>query len=283
MKKVSVFCLVGIGLLFGHVILFAQQASSQPQSIPSRSLQIAYAKTSNIVFPFAIKSVDRGSKDVLVQKAGGIENVLQLKAAKEGFEETNLTVVTADGKLYSFTVNYDSNPSVLNLLLDESSPEEMTVKFSSEVINDAQSRFDAGLVASIKRKMMHKKDHKSGILLELNGLYVNGNVMYFRLEINNNTHIGYDIDQIRFFIRDQKKVIRTASQEVEVKPVFIEGGTDHITGKTGKVLVFVLPKITIADKKYLAVQLMEKNGGRHLGLKLGNRSIMKARPVDSLY
>lgn len=46
-----------------------------------------------------LKSVDRGSKDVLAQKAKGVESILQVKAAKTNFDETNLTVINADGKL----------------------------------------------------------------------------------------------------------------------------------------------------------------------------------------
>ena len=49
-------------------------------SIEPYSLQIGINKTTNLIFPYEIKSVDRGSRDVLVQKAKGIENVLQVKA-----------------------------------------------------------------------------------------------------------------------------------------------------------------------------------------------------------
>jgi len=37
------------------------------------------------------------------------------------------------------------------------------------------------------------------------------------------------------------------------------------------------PKFTIPDKKYLFIQIMEKNGGRHLQLRVHNRTIVKAR------
>lgn len=92
MRKIS-----AVGLMILLLANFDGLAQQAAIGIPSRHLEIAFLKTTNIVFPFAIKSVDRGSKDILAQKAGGIENILQLKAAKEDFPETNLTVVTADG------------------------------------------------------------------------------------------------------------------------------------------------------------------------------------------
>ena len=280
MRTVSVAGIMCIGVFLTYINAHAQQSD---QSIPSRELQITYTKTTNIVFPYAIKSVDRGSKDVLVQKAGGIENILQLKAAKQDFEETNLTVVTADGRLYSFTVNYANSPAVLNLSLATENQTSGSVHFISETVNAAEIRFDVDVIVNSDRKTTRKRDWKFGITLLLDGLFIRDNIIYYRLKLENDTHLGFDIDQLRFFIRDQKKAKRTASQEIEIKPVYVEGNIDRISGKTQQVVVFALPKFTIPDKKYLAIQLMEKNGGRHLDLKVQNMTIVHAEPVKDLY
>lgn len=279
MRQISV-----IGLMILLLTNFKGLAQQAAQSIPSRPIEIAFSKTTNLVFPFEIKSVDRGSKDVLAQKAGGIENVLQLKAARQDFDETNLTVITSDGKLYSFLVNYADNPSALNLSFGpaEENRTEKAIRFSDQKINAAEVEFTAGQVAGAKRKAPFKKDERFGVALELNGLFVKDDVIYYRLGLENDTHISYDIDQLRFFIRDQKKARRTATQEVEVKPVYVLGATDKISGKTQQAVVFALPKFTIPDQKYLAIQLMEKNGGRHLALKIHNKTIVRAEPIGSL-
>ncbi len=39
--------------------------------VESYCLEVTDNKTTNLIFPSAIKSVDRGSKDILVQKASG--------------------------------------------------------------------------------------------------------------------------------------------------------------------------------------------------------------------
>lgn len=278
MRKIS-----AVGLMILLLANFEGQAQQAANGIPSRHLEIAFLKTTNIVFPFAIKSVDRGSKDVLAQKAGGIENILQLKAAKEDFLETNLTVVTTDGKLHSFTLNYADNPAILNLSVADEIQESGAIHFATEKINEADVQLNSGLIAGSKKKTTRKKDEKFGISLLLDGLFVQDNVIYYRFELQNDTYINYDIDQLRFFIRDQKKARRTATQEVEVKPVFVEGTTDRIAGKTQQVVVFALPKFTIPDQKYLAIQLMEKNGGRHLAVKVHNKTIVRAEPIEWLF
>ncbi|PLK44997.1 conjugative transposon protein TraN [Emticicia sp. TH156] len=280
MRTVSVVWIMNLGLFLTY---FSGNAQQPAQSIPSRELQITYAKTTNIVFPYAIKSVDRGSKDVLAQKAGGMENILQLKAAKEDFEETNMTVVTADGGLYVFTINYARNPDLLNLLLVKETQTSGTIQFDNQMVNEAQLGLDASLLLDAHIKTIRKRDRKFGITLLLTGLFIRDNVIYYRLILENDTNLSYDVDQLRFFIRDQEKAKRTATQEVEVKPLYVEGNISRISGNTQQIVIFALPKFTIPDGKYLAVLLMEKNGGRNLDLKIRNNTVVQAMPVASSY
>src|SRR5688572_32814861 len=84
------------------VLVFAQPVS----------LSIAKDKTTSLIFPFAIRHVDRGTKDVLVQTIKEADNILLVKAASENFAETNLSVVTDDGSIYTFLVNFEVKPLV---------------------------------------------------------------------------------------------------------------------------------------------------------------------------
>lgn len=113
--------------------------------------------------------------------------------------------------------------------------------------------------------------------MKLNGLFIHDNIMYLRVSISNKTNINYDIDQLRFYIRDQKKAKRTATQELEINPLYIKGDTSVIAGETERVFVYAVPKFTIPDKKYLTIELMEKNGGRHLKIKVRNKTIVLAK------
>jgi hypothetical protein len=49
-----------------------------------------------------------------------------------------------------------------------------------------------------------------------------------------------------------------------------------VEGRSIKTIVVALPKFTIPDKKFFGIQLMEKDGGRHLHFKLYNRQIIRA-------
>ncbi|MNE29455.1 hypothetical protein D3C80_1229370 [compost metagenome] len=220
----------------------------------------------------------------MVQKVKDVSNVLLLKAAKPEFDETNLTVITADGKLYSFLVNYAENPvSYLIRIENPYGKTEPEVLFSNENGKEAHTIQVAEKLAKQKAFINHKKDKKYGIEISLEGVYVKDNLMYLQFKLQNYADIGYDIEQFRLTILDQQKSKRTAIQQMELNPVAIYGDTKMIKERSAQRIIFALPKFTIPDMKYLQVQLMEQNGGRHLSLKIRNPTIVRAKPLQQLF
>lgn len=243
-------------------------------------LEITVNKTVNLVFPFAIKSVDKGSRDVLVQKAKGIENVLLVKAARKDFTQTNLTVIIADGQLFSFNVDYSDDPLQTNLTLIND-PGASTVIFNQ--VNEASVRQTAQLIAENKVVSVESDlkimDHSGLASLTLNGIYTAHDLIFFRFLLSNRSNLSYQTESLRFFIRDKKQVKRVALQEKEIIPILVHGDINKVEGESYNTLVIALSKFTIPDKKYLTVRLTEKDGGRHLNLRVKNKTIVKAKPV----
>ena len=246
----------------------------------SYALEISSTKTSNVVFPYAIVSVDRGSKDILAQKAAGVENILQVKAARTGIGQSNLSVVTADGKLTTFLVSYSENPTSINLSLGPSSMvKESPVFVPKENINEAEIKMYSEIVYQNREYSPRNGKENSGIVLNLKSIFIKDGVLYFQFKVTNWSNVRYDIDQFRFFIRDQRNANRTSSQEIEIQPLYVNKELTQVPGKSIDMYVFSLPKFTIPDQKFLAVQLMEKDGGRHIELKVSNRQLLRARPL----
>lgn len=282
MKRISAFVVTGMCIMFIHTAAFSQKRLETVRStiIEPYPLWVTFHKTTNLIFPYAIKSVDRGSRDVLAQKAKGVENILLVKAGRENFPETNLSIITADGKLYSFLLRYTGNPSLLNIAFAKDTVIAKTIGFSETEDNDAQIEHVAEAVAKEKRVLHGLKDKAYDIRIRLNGLYIENNVFYFQVELRNRSNIPYDIDMLRFFIKDEKKAKRTASQDIELLPLYSYGDTSAVKEHATNILAFAVPKFTIPNKKYLLIQLMEKNGGRHLHLDLHNRTIVKAKTLN---
>jgi conjugative transposon TraN protein len=246
-----------------------------------KNVQIAYSKTTSIVFPYAIKSIDKGSQDILMQKAKGVENILLLKAAKQNFIQTNITVVTADSRLYVFVLNYDEVCPDLNIKADNSAIVNNDILFSLDNENQKKIEQYSKLALFKKKKISGLKSSRFDINLSVNGIFIHQDVLYIRLVLGNTSQINYDIDQLRFFIRDQRKSKRTASQEIEILPLFSTSNSMLIPDKSEVNLVYALSKFTIPEKKYLTIQLIEKNGGRQLEIDIKNNDLIDLDVLNS--
>lgn len=281
MKSIEYLLLLITGLFCGLVYPQGNEKETVFYEDQYKSLQIGFSKTTSIVFPYAIKSIDKGSADVLVQKARGVENILLVKAAKQYFFQTNLTAVTSDGRLYVFVLNYDDQCPDLNIKAENAVPASKAVQFSLENENQKKIEQLAVLALSKKKKLGGIRHSKYNISLQVNGIFINEDVLYFRVAFENASKINYEIDQLRFFIRDRKKSKRTASQEIEILPLYTTSNAAVIPGKSEVVKVYALEKFTIPEKKYLTIQMIEKNGGRHLETDIKNNLEDKVVPIGN--
>ncbi len=271
MKSIIIFFVVSLCLVVAKV--------SQAQNVQYASIEVTMRKTSSIIFPVAIQSGDRGSNDILVQKAKGARNVLKVKAAKKNFPETNLTVITDDGLLHHYLIRFSDQPAKYVFYADSL---DKKVARPLVYLNHVNLQEEEEICRSIVELTSNQKivsTKKNQMRMVLKGIYIHDRTMYYHLQIDNKSHIPYDIDLLQFLIRDKQKVKRMASQEVIEVPVFVYGKPAVIPGRTIVDLVYALPKFTIPDAKDLVVQLMENHGGRHLELHVKNRSIIRAETV----
>ena len=232
------------------------------------SLCISTDKTTSLVFPFSVRHVDRGTKDILVQQVKEADNILLVKASAKNFSETNLSVVTEDGSVYTFVITYEEKPAIWVFNL----PANKTATMAT---------YGNGILDN-RRTLWGVRDNSWNIDAAVIGTYIKDDIIYYQLRIKNNSPIDYDIEVLRFYIRDKKKGKRTAVQENELKPLHITGNIAQVKSFNQNIIVVALDKFTIPDKKFMGIQIMEKNGGRHLMIKLKNKDIFKAIPLPDL-
>ena len=130
-------------------------------------LGISTLKTTTLVFPFPVLHVDRGTKDVLVQPVKEAENILLIKAATKDFQETNLSVVTGDGNIYSFVIRYDGQPETWVFHLPPQSSASIERYANSILVG---SQFSKGPRAK-----------KWNIHARLAGIYIKNDVVFYKL------------------------------------------------------------------------------------------------------
>jgi len=243
-------------------------------------LQLAFNKTSTVIFNTGILAVDRGSRDVMAQRVKGMENVLQLKASRRGFPETNLTVITRDGQVHEFAVNYSPDPPKLIMEINAGQSNDKAISgIVSENFSASELRTNAGKIVNDDAVRYMTSVHRNAMWLSLEDVYVDKNVIYYRIGLTNNSSINYDVGYTRWSVRDRRTAKRTASQEIGVVPVYVHGDNPVIAAKTECTVVYAMEKFTIPNTKMLVLEVQEKNGGRNLQLRINSRKLMRAKII----
>lgn len=207
----------------------AHAQQNHPVPIKAYPLEITYDKTTHLLFPYAIRSVDRGSGAVMARRPEGVENILELKAAQKQFPETNLSVLTDDGHFYVFRVSYADSPRVLTLSFAK---DQAPVSFQGQPITRAAFDSVADRIHT-KRGFLHRGAWRGRTLVFLKGLYQANGILYLELGIKNFSALDYQPGPVRFLIRDRSGAKWTASQERPLKPIYSEVSPRLRYGQSG--------------------------------------------------
>ena len=270
-KRIIVGLISAVCFILLQTTLLAQYL---PKSIAPYPMYICADKTSNLIFPAQIKSVDRGSAALLAQKAPGIQNILQIKAAEPNFKETNLTVITADGHFYSFAVSYSAEPSTLNYSFTSDSSEKAIIK--DQLLTQSEYASIANTINS-KRHWIHKSVSEDKLKLSLNNIFSNHDLLWLQISIANGSPFTYAPASARFFIHDIKRAKRTAVQEVEMVPLYHTGFAQVAKDNT-HVYVFAFKPFAVQGGKELIIQVGEDNG-HTLTLTISHRTMQKIKSL----
>ncbi|KEQ31092.1 conjugal transfer protein TrbN [Pedobacter antarcticus 4BY] len=284
-----------IALILGFAVQsFAQDSIRTPLAlgkIEPYKMEVTYDKTSHLIFPTAIRYVDLGSEYLIAGKAEDAENVLRVKATVRDFEpETNFSVITNDGRFYSFNVYYSSYPEAMSYDL-------LTMQKAVDKANGNDVLFEelgnnSPSLAGLLLETIYKNDNRIvkhigaksfGIQFILKGIYIHNGKYYFHTELRNKTNVPFQIDFINFKVVDKKVAKRTVVQERPMIPLRTYKPLDEIGGKLTEQNVFLLDQFTIADDKVLLIEIFEKNGGRHQTLQVENSDLIKARLINDMH
>ena len=284
-----------IALILGFAVQsFAQDSIRTPLAlgkIEPYKMEVTYDKTSHLIFPTAIRYVDLGSEYLIAGKAEDAENVLRVKATVRDFEpETNFSVITNDGRFYSFNVYYSSYPEAISYDL-------LTMQKAVDKANGNDVLFEelgnnSPSLAGLLLETIYKNDNRIvkhigaksfGIQFILKGIYIHNGKYYFHTELRNKTNVPFQIDFINFKVVDKKVAKRTVVQERPMIPLRTYKPLDEIGGKLTEQNVFLLDQFTITDDKVLLIEIFEKNGGRHQTLQVENSDLIKARLINDMH
>lgn len=139
---------------------------------------------------------------------------------------------------------------------------------------------DSSIVARVKESgaFLLGGSKAYGIRIELKGIYIHGQQLYFSFRVSNRSRLDYPIEFIHLYVHDKATAKRTSVQDVELTPLFSDT-LSNVKAKTRKDFVIVVPQFTLPASKETMFEIFELNGGRNLKLKITNKFIFQARAL----
>lgn len=241
-------------------------------------LPVGKDKQMFLIFPDEVIYEDHGNITVDVIKAEGVENILAVKAVRPYTEDTNISAAIRGGKFYTFDLHYTPDPERSTFVIDKDEKQKVAILDEGERSTEQKH----GIREAIARRLplalgLDKKN--SGMEFEISNIFVDGDILLFRIKLTNRTQINYTVDFMRFYIQDARIRKKTAVQQIEQNVLFAFDYPDEVPAHESRTFTVALNKFTIPDKKRLVIEIQEKNGGRHFLYKLKNKPILNAEEV----
>lgn len=268
----------------------ASYLSLEQAKLEPFKMQVTYNKTSHLLFPSPIRYVDLGSDLLVANKAEPVGNVLRIKSAVRDFEEeTNFSVITEDGKFYSFDAFYSSYPESLSydlLKLQRADERRYSPDVLFEDLKGSSSSLTELIMENLYEKssktIKHISSRSYGIQFSVRALHVNDSKFYFTLQVKNSSNVAYDIDLVNFKIVDKKNLKKTVVQDKLLEPVRIHFPVMTAIHHSDILGIYLLDQFTLSKDQVLEIEILEKNGGRHQKVQLENTDLINARLISSL-
>lgn len=226
-------------------------------------------KTTALFFKSAVKIISKSTPDFDVDQK---ENALiTIKALTTDFSPTIINVQEiSTAKIYHIPVEYSYGRAGRRIDVDGATPTTVRVIKSAEYnYNAVASQLAAG-----KRKDVVDHEKTGGIKAWVAELSLAGNQIFFRLDIHNKSNLPYEIDFVRFYIRDLKTVARMATHEQEIVPLITTLHKKTSIGHKQEIAkVFGFHRFSLSEDQALNVELYERNGNRHLYLQIKQKDL----------
>lgn len=229
---------------------------------------ISRDKTTALFFKSSVKVVGKTSPDFEVRQ---IENgLITLKANNPDFKSVKLNIQDRNtNQVYHIPVKYSYGQAGRRIEVGGS-------RAVITVIRSPVTNYTAigSQLASGKRSDVVDRKNTGGVKAWVNKLSLANNKVFFRLDIRNRSNLPYDVDFIRFYIRDLKTVARMATHEQEIVPIYLDLFKHTTILKRKEIAkVFGFHRFSLSDDQALNIELYERNGNRHLYLQIKQKDL----------
>jgi hypothetical protein len=297
-----------VGIFFSLATFHCLMAFAQRYD----TLEVGMMTTVHLVFESTVLEYDIGSgtrietvngqehevTDALVTKVG---DRLKLAAAIADFETTNIFVET-ETAYFNFILKFAPRPKKLSHYFADGDADRIksanATQTKMKAVSDAQLQADkqAQILELTLKDLSEKVANEPNQVIEigqesqrmkyfLNGVYVKGNFLFFRVNIANEGNVKFDLGYEGFFIKDKpnRGLKKTTKQIPTPLKVFIIYNNQIKTIERNQEVkkVYVFEKFTLEPKKIFTIEFWEDaQGQRKVELNISPNDILSAKTIE---
>ncbi|PNW27317.1 DUF4138 domain-containing protein [Formosa algae] len=229
----------------------------------------------SLFFPEAIRQGITGSEHVVFTYNREKKQYFGLLQARPG-SDSNLLVITDDGQVYSYVIQYKDSISKLNYFVSNSESignEVPNLPIINNVsMDDTLNNKQFGGYEKFSRHLLgitfksQKAKRKKGIVFKLKQIRHYKDAIYVVLELKNKSDIDFELDYLNIYKVSTNKKRKASYQKIQLDVVNKYDYPKKVSKNELKRFVYVLPKFSLGDYEKLQLELMELNGSRRIVL-----------------
>lgn len=234
-------------------------------------------KVVSLFFPDPIRQGITGSPNFTFSYNREKEQYFGLLQATPG-ENSNLLVITQNGKVYSYLLRYSQQLEKLYYFIGptESIGHENPRHYPSVPITRkpihktkgdsvSKAEYDQYCTELLQSPRPYQHiNNKKKVAIQIVKSSYHGEKVYVMFEIVNPTQIDYEIDSLELYRVNGNKKRRASYQELPLSPVYKFKMPQMVTKGQQIQFVCVYPKFTLGKNEKLVVKLEELNGNRDI-------------------
>lgn len=278
--------LILVTILVGN-LLNAQVVIPERQLMDLPNLNLSKGISVHFVSPEPIQFVDLSTQNLTGDLPA--ENIARVKITdvpisdsanyKNKIDLENLGVITivAQSFMVQYKINYVDqglNTTVTNIQIQ---PEDMQpIEYPKMAFSDIElQKFALNILRRKKvgKPIREEKDLK--LTMQINNVYVLNDYIFLDMSFLNSSNLGYDIDGLKFSVKDKKIYKATNNQSIDIEPVYQL--FEQRSFKKSYRNIYVFKKFTYPNSKVLKIRLFEEQlSGRTLEMNVKYSDILNA-------
>jgi len=256
-------------------------------------------KVTQLIFPADIAKFRTGYTSVeAVSQSDGRALYIQ---PVDVLPESNLNVITTDGRYYAFDVCYDDTATAVNYIIEPSTsfyqetpepavpmpeavpPVPVVAEASGAPASASTVRIGMRIVEAVHGMPDYIKSNNVArlqkLIFVLRGVYADADRLYLKFRIENNGNIPFDVDYISFSVVARKTKKTSTQERMQVFPAGSDKEVHRIDAKSHCEVIYAFDKFTIGKDKVLLAEALESGGDRNIALPIPEHFITEARKL----